>query len=168
MSDLIEFFNAYRALLQHLFAFALAGAIWRCGAGPERWLISVFIVTMILPVYVVWWLGLGAAETGPYAPVLFVIDILAAGFYMFIAVNANRNYPLWIAGFQVVSVVAHVVQAMVDTVSPLAFAILVIGPSYGALLVLAVGFVRHVVRERRFGPYREWRLTPPGLGWLRQ
>ena len=125
------------------------------------------IGTMVMPVYVIWAFGLGAAELGPYAPVMFLIDLVAVAVYSLIAVNANRNYPLWIAGFQLVSVVAHVVQSLIDTVSPLAFAVLVIGPSYGALVVLAAGFFRHIQRERRFGPYREWRMSPPGLRWLR-
>lgn len=167
MSDLLEFFNLYRVSLQHVTAFLLAGAIWRWGGGPERWLIGVFLATMVFPMYVVYWFGLGAAETGPYAPVLFFIDIVAASLFVVIALNANRNYPLWIAGFQLVAIIAHLVQTMVDNVSQLAFAILVIGPSHCELLVLIGGFVRHVLRERSYGHYREWRLDPPDLSWLR-
>lgn len=167
MNELIDAFNTYRALLQQCAAILLGVAIWRWGAGPERWLIGVFLTTMILPIYVIWSLQLGAAEIGPYAGVLFLIDVIAAAAYTAIALNANRNYPLWIAGFQLVSVVAHVVRSVIDTVSPFAYAVLIIGPSYGALVVLAVGFLRHIQRERRFGEYREWRNTPPGLRWLR-
>lgn len=167
MSDWLEFFNAYRVTAQHAVAFLLAAAIWRWGGGPERWLIGTFLATMVVPVYGVWWLGLGAAEVGPYAPVLFLIELIAAALFVAIALHANRNYPLWIAGFQLVAVVTHIVQSMVDTVSPLAIAFLIIGPSYGQLLVLLGGFVRHRERERRVGPYREWRLTPPGLRWIR-
>lgn len=166
MNDWLEFFNQYRVAAQHLIAFLLAAAIWRRGGGPERWLIATFIATMILPVYVVWWLGLGAAEQGPYAPVMFVVDLIAAIIFVAVALNANRNYPLWIAGFQLVAVVAHLVRTTVDTVSPLAIAVLIIAPSYGQLLVLLGGFVRHTLRERRFGTYREWRQHPPGLRWL--
>ncbi|WP_379922505.1 hypothetical protein [Erythrobacter sp. R86502] len=167
MTDLIDLLNTYRTFAQHLISIVLAIAIWRWGGGPERWLIGIFLTTMMLPMYVAWALDLGAVESGPYAPAIFMLDVLAAVLYVAIALHANRNYPMWIAGFQVVSVVAHLVKALVAGVSPLAFAILVIGPSYGALVVLLIGFVRHRVRENRFGPYREWRLTSPNLGWLR-
>ncbi|GAA0756125.1 hypothetical protein FHS52_000174 [Erythromicrobium ramosum] len=166
-SDLLDLFNTYRVAAQHLTSFLLAAAIWRWGGAPERWLIGVFIATMVLPMYVGFWLNLGALETGPYAPVIFLIDVIAAAMFVAIALNANRNYPLLIAGFQLVSVVAHLVQSMVDVASTLAFAILIISPSYGELLVLLGGLVRHWLRERRFGPYRDWRLTAPGIHWQR-
>lgn len=114
---------------------------------------------MVVPVYAVWWFGLGAPETGPYSPIFTGIDMLAAVLFTGIALNANRNYPLWIAGFQLVAVGAHIVKALVDGVSPLAVAVLVIGPSYFQILLLMGGFVRHAQRQRRFGRYREWR-TP--------
>lgn len=161
MGDLLDIFNTYRVPAHHLTSFLLAAAIWRWGAGPERWLIASFIATMILPVYVVWWLGLGALETGPHAPIFMMIDILAAVLFTTIALKANRNYPLWIAGFQLVAVGAHLVQTLVEGVSPLAVALLVIGPSYFQLLLLIGGFLRHVQRQRRFGRYREWRLAAP-------
>jgi hypothetical protein len=167
MTDLFEIFNAYRSLAQHIASLLLAAAIWRWGGGPERWMIGIFLATMVLPIYVVWSLGIQLVEAGPYAPLVVMVDVTAAALYLAIALHANRNYPLWVAGFQLVAIVAHMVKAMIDTISPLAFAILVIGPSYGQLLVIFGGFVRHVLRERRFGPYREWRLTPPGLHWLR-
>lgn len=167
MDQVFDVLNAYRSLAQQMASFVLAAAIWRWGGGPERWMIGIFIGTMVVPVYVIWALGLQLVENGPYAPLVFMVEAIAAMLYLAIALHANRNYPLWVAGFQVVSVVAHMAKVMVDSVSPLAFAILVMGPSYGQLLAIAGGFVRHVQRERRFGIYREWRLTPPGLRWLR-
>lgn len=161
MGDLLELFNNYRVLAQHLASYLLAAAIWRWGAGPERWLIGSFLATMVMPVYVVWWLRLGALESGPHAPFFMLVDMIAAVLFTAIALNANRNYPLWIAGFQLVAVGAHLVQALVDGVSPLAIAVLVIGPSYFQLMLIIGGFLRHVQRLRRYGPYREWRFAEP-------
>lgn len=162
MSDLLDLYNAYRVPALHLTSLLLAAAIWRWGGSPERWLISIFLATMVLPVYLVWWLGVGAAlEVGPYAPYVLLLDIFAAALFIGVALNANRNYPLWMAGFQLVAVGADLVQALVDSVSPFAVAILVIGPSYCQLALLLAGFVRHVLRQRRFGQYREWRVTAP-------
>jgi hypothetical protein len=162
MSDLLDLYNAYRVPALHLTSLLLAAAIWRWGGSPERWLIGIFVATMVLPVYLVWWLGVGAAfEIGPYAPFAMLLDMIAAVLFVGVALNANRNYPLWIAGFQLVAVGAHLVQALVDSVLPLAVAILVIGPSYCQLLLLIAGFASHIQRQRRFGQYREWRVTAP-------
>ncbi|QDH32967.1 hypothetical protein [Porphyrobacter sp. YT40] len=167
MGELLDLFNAYRVAAQHIAALLLAAAIWRWGGGPERLLIGIFVGTMVLPVYPFMWLDVAMIDPDLLFQVWFVIDMIAAGLFIVVALNANRNYPLWIAGFQVVALVAFVVQALVDAVSPLAAAILTIGPSYAILVVLAAGFVRHRLRQRRFGAYREWRLGPPGQRWLR-
>ena len=168
MSDWLELFNAYRALAQHFVSVLLAAAIWRWGGSPERWLIGIFFGAMVLPVYIFKWLGLGhAMEVGPYAPIVTLIDLGAAILFIGVALHANRIYPPWIAGFQLVAVGGHLVRSLIDSVSPLAVALLVIGPSYCQLLLLFVGFVGHVQRERRFGQYRAWRPTPPGLRGLR-
>lgn len=167
MGELLELFNDYRAPAQHLTSVLLAAAIWRWGGAPERWLIGVFLATMVVPLHVARWLGLDAYALGPYTPMIAICDLVAMPLFVGIALNANRNYPLWIAGFQLVAVVAHLVKAVVGGISPLALAILVIGPSYCQLALLIGGFVRHARRERRFGPYREWRTgARPVRAWV--
>jgi hypothetical protein len=156
---LIDLLNAYRTDAQHLASVLLALAIWRSGAGPERWLIGVFIATMVAPLYLFRWLGLGSPSFGAYAWLWIGIDLVAAAAFITIALMANRNYPLWIAGFQLVAISAHAVRGMVDTVSPLAYLILSTGPSYCQLLLIFVGYVRHTRRVRRFGAYRDWRIA---------
>lgn len=165
MGELLDLFNAYRAPAQHLTSLLLAAAIWRWGGAPERWSIGVFLATMVAPIYVGHAIGLTALQIGPYNSVIVALDLVAAALFVGIALNANRNYPLWIAGFQIVAVVAHLVEALVDSVSPFAFAVLVIGPSYCQLLLLIGGFARHALRQRRFGPYREWRRGSAVAAW---
>lgn len=161
---LLDLFNTYRVDAQHIASVVLALAIWRWGAAPERWLIAVFLGAMVVPIYVIDVLELGSGMFGPYAWISVGTDLLAATAFILIAVNANRNYPLWIAGFQLVSVGAHAVKGMTDTVSPLAYLILAVGPSYCQLLLILGGFSRHLIRQRQFGPYREWRAPLPGAG----
>lgn len=166
MEDLLHLFNEYRVPAQHLIAFLLAGAVWRWGGAPERWLIAVFLATMVLPTYAVWWLFAGSSIDGPILQARSLIDVIATVMFIGIALRANRNYPLWIAGFQLVALGAYMVKMVTLGVSPLALAILIIGPSYCQLLLLIAGFVRHVRRERRFGTYRDWRIAPPIAGGL--
>lgn len=167
MSDWLEFLNAYRASAHNLASFLLTAAIWRWGGSPERWLAGVFLATMVVPPLLMR-LAFGpvAIEVGPYATAFMAIDILAAVLFTATALRANRNYPLWIAGFQLVAVCTDLVKVLVPGVAPLAVAILVIGPSYCQLLILLVGFLRHVRRERLHGRYRDWRALAPAPGAL--
>jgi hypothetical protein len=156
---LLYLFNEHRADVQHIASVLLALAIWRWGRGPERWLIGLFIVTMVMPPYVFKLFGLGNVAFGPFAWIWIGIDVFATVAFTAIAVNANRNYPLWIAGFQLVAMGAHVVRGLVDTVSVFAYVVLSAGPAYCQLVLIFAGFLRHVGRERRFGAYREWRIA---------
>jgi len=164
---MLELFNTYRADAQHIASVLLALAIWRWGGGPERWLIAVFIATMVVPVHVLQFLIPGHPAFGGYSGIYTAIDLLAGFAFVAVALQANRNYPLWIAGFQLVAIASHGVRAVVDTVSPIAYAIMVVGPSYCQLLLIMGGFVRHALRTRRFGPYRDWRRGVPHEGWLK-
>lgn len=166
MEDLLAFFNAYRASAQHLAAFLLAGAAWRWGGAPERWLSAAFLATMVLPIYVLRWLYPIPTMDGPVLQFRLLFDGIATVVFVGIALRANRNYPLWIAGFQLVALGAYMVKVVAEGVSQMALAILIIGPSYCQLLLLIAGLLRHVRRERRFGAYRAWRITPPAIRGL--
>jgi hypothetical protein len=161
MEDLLDYFNTYRVPAQHLVAFLLAGAAWRWGGAPERWLNLAFVATMVLPIYILWWMFPVRTADEFYLASYLLLDGIAAVLFIAIALQANRNYPLWVAGFQLVAVGTHMVKLMGLDVSPLALTVLITGPSYCQLLLLIAGFVRHVRRERIFGQYRAWRIAPP-------
>lgn len=158
---MLDLFNAYRGDVQHIASVFLALAIWRLGGAPERWLIAIFVATMVIPVRAFEWLHMGQIAFGTYAWAYVALDIVAGIGFVAVALNANRNYPLWVAGFQLVAISAHAVKVLVDTVSPLAYLILASGPSYCQLALILGGFVRHRMRLRTFGPYRAWRAPLP-------
>lgn len=158
---ILDLFNNYRAEAQHIVSVMLALAIWRWGAGPERWLIALFLATMVVPFYAFELFGLRNPANGLAASLYIAIDVLAGIGFVIVALHANRNYPLWIAGFQLVALGAHAVRGLSEAVSLIAYAILASGPSYCQLLLIFAGFVRHVARERRFGSYRAWRKIAP-------
>lgn len=166
MAELVEFLNMYRAPAQHLLAILLAAAMWRWGGAPERWLSAAFVLTMVASVYVLAWLFPLRSLDDPTLTYRLMVDVVAAVTFVAIALRANRNYPLLIAGFQLVALGAYLVKAVAPDVSQLALVILIVGPSYCQLLVMAAGFVRHLRRERRYGAYRDWRIAPPAIGGL--
>ena len=161
---MFELISLYRVDAQHIASVFLALAIWRWGAAPERWSIAVFIATMVVPVRLMEMFDANHPAFGAYSSLYIGLDFVAGAAFVAVALQANRNYPLWIAGFQLVAIAAHVSRGMVDTVSPLAYLIMAVGPSYCQLLLIFAGFVRHLLRQRRFGPYRAWRTRELGMG----
>lgn len=154
---LLEFLNAYRGDLQYIASILLALAMWRWGAGPERGMAIMFTGVMVAPSALFRLFADRSMLFGDFAVLYIAVDVLALAGFMAIALNANRNYPLWVAGFQLVAVGSHIVQGVVDAASPIAYVILAVGPSYCQLVILLAGLVRHRRRLKRYGPYRDWR-----------
>jgi hypothetical protein len=154
---ILDFLNAYRADMQYIASLVLGLALWRWGGGPERGMAIMFSGVMLLPSLAFHLLADGAMIFGSFSLVYMIADGIALIGFVLIGLNANRNYPLWIAAFQIVAVGSHLVKQTVDAVSPIAYMVLAVGPSYCQLLLLSVGLLRHRSRVRRFGPYRDWR-----------
>jgi hypothetical protein len=156
---MLDFLNLYRVDIQHIASVLLALAIWRWGGGPERWLIGLFLATMVLPMHLFRISAVEDVTNGPFAWAYFGFDVVAAFGFTAVALHANRLYPMWIAGFQLVALGANAIKGVLDGVSVLALVILIAGPAYCQLLLIFIGFVRHVRRERSFGSYRDWRTS---------
>ncbi|WP_336987256.1 hypothetical protein [Altererythrobacter aquiaggeris] len=149
--------NAQFAALLVLAAWAL----WQ-GGGPERG-VALTLLTMEF-VDRINHLVFGAAA---YLDRLDIghaaIDAFACAAFVAIGLKANRMYTLWIAALQVIALNAHIVREFAEGVSPLAYAIMYIGPSYFQLLLLGLGIWHHVRRRNIFGNYRAWRNSPAQL-----
>jgi len=152
-----------RPFIQDIVFFSLFGFILIWGAGPERAIAAVWMILFegISRVYRgVWAIGYQLEQVDLFYAFM---DSAACFFWVAIALNANRNYPLVIAAFQVLVVAAHLARGLIETISPIAYATMVIAPGWFQLVVLALGLMRHVQRQRRYGPYREWRRP---ITWL--
>lgn len=136
---------------------AVVYALWR-GAAPERAVAGVMLASFCL-----FWLFRDPQSDGmsyTYVHALqFAIDFATAIAFITIAIFANRMYTLWIAGFQIVALQAHLARYLTDQIAPLAYAIMIIAPSYLQIVALGLGTWMHVRRERRHGSYRSWRTS---------
>ncbi|MEL6878681.1 MAG: hypothetical protein AAGL68_11380, partial [Pseudomonadota bacterium] len=137
----------------------LAALIW--GSGPERAVAATWLIVFEF-FGRLYRLGF---ETGyKLSDVDFFLatsDGLAGVVWIAVALSANRNYTLWIAGLQVLAMTAHLARGMAEAISPIAYGTMVVAPGWFQLLFLGIGLSRHVMRKRKYGSYRDWRISIP-------
>ena len=132
----------------------------RVGRGPERWMAwTLFGMSMSSKFYT---LVLGNRPSRMEVdPVLFVIEAAVTTVMVAVALRANRNYTLWMAGFQIIALMAHFAKGAADQISPLAYVIMVVAPSYLQIITLGLGIWLHLKLVLRDGNYRSWRSSSP-------
>lgn len=152
----------YRGTIQVLVVLGLAIASWRRGAAPERETAAVLLAMVIAT----WlyrlmdWSSLPSTAMGGFVTtnaVYVVIDGAALAVLVAIAILANRQYPTWMAGFQLTATLMHFVDGVARTQAPFAYALLNVLPFYFMMASQAWGLIAHVRRERRLGQYPNWR-----------
>ncbi|GGZ09062.1 hypothetical protein [Novosphingobium colocasiae] len=84
-------------------------------------------------------------------------DIVLFAISWAIALRANRVYPLWIAGAQLISVTSHVYRAAFEHIHPVVYAVMMRLPFYVNVLALLLGLTAHIRRTARIGKYPSWR-----------
>ena len=159
MLDLL--FSDYRPYTQDILAWVLCCTALVWGGGPERvvavtWLLLFEIGTLLHKAI------FGEPRQLESVDWYFAgIDAFAAGIWIFVALYANRNYTMWIAAMQLLAVTAHLSRGLVEAISPVTYATMVIAQGWLQLLFLGTGLARHLMRTRKFGDYRDWRTTSP-------
>ncbi len=147
-----------RPFVQDILFFTLFACVVIWGGAPERAIAATWMILFegVSRVYRgIWGEGYQLEQVD-----LFYgsIDGLVCVIWVAIAVHANRNYPLLIAALQVLVVAAHLARGLIESISPIAYATMVIAPGWLQLMVLCVGLLRHIQRQKRYGPYRDWRV----------
>lgn len=158
-----------REIGQHLLLFGVTITALFWGATPERAAIGVWWLCFELPQAIMTDLIGYQVNLSGIDPYLASKDITAAILWVWLALYANRNYTLWIAGVQLVAVGSHVARGMVEAISPIGYVFLVIVPGWMQLLTMALGFAFHIRRKKEYGPYRDWRIVrrPPDIPTLK-
>lgn len=152
----------FRGSLQALFVIALTIMAWRRGAAPER-ATALVLTAMVTTAWLYRYLAMplqpgriigGYSETDL---VYVLIDGTAFVALLAIAMLAKRMYPLWMAGFQLTALAMHFVNEIARTQAPFAYALLNILPFYFMIASQMLGLWLHIRREKRWGPYPNWR-----------
>ncbi|HRE33539.1 MAG TPA: hypothetical protein PK217_00525 [Sphingopyxis terrae] len=128
------------ANLVMMLLFGAAALRW--GAAPERICVAILgFVTLADPVY-----HLLAGHGAIYGSVdlgHLTFDLMMAAGFIAVALWANRIYPLWLAGFQLVSVIGHFSRELTSSFPKLAYGLMIYGPFYIILPILGFGIWRH-------------------------
>jgi hypothetical protein len=135
-----------------LLALAWIYALLRGGA-PERIGATIIGVGSILSL---------AAVSGPaniYMSVeigVFVVDAVCLAAFLVLALRANRYWPLWVAGLQLIGTAGHAVKLADPEIIRRAYQIVLVFWSYPMLLLIVLGTWRHQQRLAKFGADRSW------------
>ena len=149
----------FRGDLQDILVLVLCLAAFLWGGGPERAAAATWLFVFEIPGAIyrnVLNLESKLTVVDTYSA---ITDGVAAICWIAIALYANRNYTLWIAAMQVLAVTAHLARGLVEAVLPIAYLVMVVAPGWFQLFFLGIGITRHILRKRKYGPYRDWRVS---------
>jgi hypothetical protein len=127
------------------------------GGPPERFAAKVVIVWILTDV--TYHLIFGPSGFTVVDPAHIVIDGAELVAITWLALQANRVWPIWAAAAQLMTFTGHMVVLMVNSGWTLAYWAMTQLPPYIQLIALVCGVIFHNRRFRRIGHYRSWRLT---------
>lgn len=134
------------------FWVAICGyALWRGGA-PERLVGVIFLLAFPASrlAYATGWTFQGLAMG------VFFVDVMMFIAMFWIAMNANRQWPIPMVAMQGLQVLGHFLKLSEPSMLPLLYWLGRIAWSYPMLVLLALATLRHVNRERRLGAEPPW------------
>lgn len=140
------------------FVLACGYYAFRRGGPPER-LAAAIIVGWIVcdAIYHIVFGPSGFASVDPFHIVLDGAQLVAI---LWLALRANRIWPLWAAAAQLICVSGHVAALIEPGGMQRAYWAMTQLPQYIQLTALLFGAAAHARRERRLGgPYRSWRYS---------
>lgn len=149
-----------RTWIQHACYFLLLLACLRKGGGPEK-LSAIVLAGMIVVDQFYHFVGGHGGLLAGVDRFHAGLDTIACALLIAIALKANRSYTLWLAGFQIVAVMAHIARFVTPDILPIAYYVMYVGPSWLQLVTLAIGLMAHIQRETQHGSYRSWRGSSP-------
>jgi hypothetical protein len=115
------------------------------GGKPERLAIAAWAVASMLSTAAVL-SGFGNYETLQVG--VFAVDLVLLAFLIWIALHADRFWPLWVTGFHTLGVMTHVAKALVPDLHPWAYAVGQVVGGYLIIGAIVLGTARHYRRTK--------------------
>jgi len=132
-------------------------AAYSRGGPPER-IAAAIIVSWVFS-DAIYHLLFGPSGFDRVDPVHIVLDGGELIAIMWLALRANRMWPLWAAAAQLICVSGHIAAFIEPGGFRRAYWAMTNLPQYIQLLALLLGAAFHARRERQVGPYRSWRVA---------
>lgn len=130
------------------------------GGPPERYAAAILLVWISTDT--AYHLIFGRSDWGYVDPVHLLLDGAQLAAITWIALQANRMWPLWAAAAALVCFAGHLAVFARPEGMQRAYWALTQIPQYIQLAALLLGIVAHIRRVKRLGgPYRSWRKPPP-------
>lgn len=136
--------NLFRILLAAVALYAFLR-----GSRDER-IVGVVLVVGVIATHLAWtpvhqrFAGL---ETG-----VMLVDIVVFLGFLWVALQSERFWPLWIAGLQLTTILGHLLKAADAGLFSRAYGAALMFWSYPILLILAIGTWRGERRRRQIAP----------------
>jgi hypothetical protein len=123
--------QAYYGILLVVCAYAFVA-----GRRDERIIASICVVASVMSALVVAPLGsrYSNVEAG-----IFLVDVAAFAGFTFVALRTERFWPLWIAGLQLTTIIAHALKAVQLDLMPQAYAAAARFWVYPIFLIIVIG-----------------------------
>jgi hypothetical protein len=126
------------------------------GGPPER--LAAAIIVGWIAIDTAYHLGFGSSDFNSVDPVHLVLDGAQLMAITWVALRANRMWPLWAAAASLICFSGHLAILIQPVGMRRAYWALTQLPQHIQLLALLLGTVAHARRLRKLGgPYRSWR-----------
>ena len=161
---MIDFITLALVLYKGVILATVALAL-RKGDEPEQLTALVMMTALFAD-----WINhrlLGTPNYFTINPGHFVLDGWMLIVLVWIALYANRGWPLWIGALQLIAVAGHMAKLFDVSAIRRGYWAMVAVPGYVQLVVLWIGLAAHIRRVERIGRYAAWRPRlpePPGAG----
>lgn len=131
----------------------------RTGDEPEQ-LTALVLTTALFADSINHWL-FGTPNFFAINPGHLVIDGWELVVLTWVALYANRGWPLWVGALQMIVVAGHFAKLFDVSAVRRGYWVMISIPSYVQLVVLWLGLAAHVRRVRQIGAYAAWRPRLP-------
>ncbi len=132
----------------------------RKGDEPEQ-LTSLVLMTAVFADNLNHWL-FGTPNFFTINPGHLVLDGWQLIVLMWVALYANRGWPLWVGALQMIVIAGHLSKLFDLSAIRRGYWAMIAVPGYIQLLVLWIGLASHTRRVDRIGRYASWRPRLPG------
>lgn len=152
----------YRGTITAIATIVLAFACFWRGGGPEKWIAAILVAMQAVDriYHLIATGGRSIWIVSDYTAIdlgHLVIDGASLLGFAIVALRANRIYPLWIGGLQLIMVLSHFGRELAVSIHPFAYALASQSPFYLQATFLYIGLMLHLYRKKQRGPYRSWR-----------